>query len=69
MYYVVSLDHSHILGRDPEWSEGLYVNTGYSGHGFMIAPLAGLLLAKNIAYGEVPELMKPFYLPDSRRRN
>jgi len=35
----------------------------------MIAPLAGLLLAKNIAYGEVPELMKPFYLPDSRRRN
>ena len=59
-YYNVTPDHSHILGRDPEWPEGLYVNTGYSGHGFMMAPLGGKLLAEYIVTGEIPELMKPF---------
>ncbi len=66
-YYVVSPDKSHILGRDDEWPEGLYVNTGYSGHGFMMAPFSGYLLARNILYGEVPKDMKPF-LPDRFRK-
>jgi len=61
-FYNVTPDHSHILGRDPEWPEGLYVHTGYSGHGFMMSPLGGLLVAKNIITGEIPELMRP-YLP------
>jgi len=61
-YYVVTPDHSHILGRDPEWPENLYVATGFSGHGFMMAPFAGEVMAKNILYDEINELMKP-YLP------
>jgi len=61
-YYAVTPDHSHILGRDPEWPENLYVATGFSGHGFMMAPLAGEVMAKNILYDEIDELMEP-YLP------
>ena len=61
-YYVVTPDHSHILGRDPEWPENLYVATGFSGHGFMMAPFAGEVMAKNLLYDEIDELMKP-YLP------
>lgn len=59
-YYAVTPDHSHILGRDPEWPEGLYVHTGYSGHGFMMSPYGGEVLAHHILTGEIPELMKPF---------
>lgn len=59
-YYAVTSDHSHILGRDPEWPEDLYVATGFSGHGFMMAPFAGELMAKNILYDEVDDLVKPF---------
>ncbi len=60
--YNVTPDHSHILGRDPEWPEGLYINTGYSGHGMMLAPYSGELLAKFIAKGVVDPDLKP-YLP------
>jgi len=60
--YVMSPDHSHILGRDDEWPEGLYVATGYSGHGFMMAPYTGYVMAKYLLTGEIPEDMKP-YLP------
>ncbi len=59
-YYTMSTDSSHIMGRDEEWPEGLYVACGYSGHGFMMAPLVGELLARNILHGEVHELMRPF---------
>ena len=48
--YYATPDHSHLLGRDPEWPEGLYVNTGYSGHGMMLGLYAGELLAKLILY-------------------
>ena len=61
-YYTMTPDHSHILGRDPEWPENLYIATGFSGHGFMMSPLAGELMAKNILYDEVNNVMKP-YLP------
>ncbi|MCS7126085.1 MAG: FAD-binding oxidoreductase [Aigarchaeota archaeon] len=67
-YYMMSLDESHIMGRDPEWPEGLYVAFGYSGHGFMMAPLVGELLAENIITGRVDELMKPF-LPTRFKEN
>lgn len=59
-YFASSKDESHIMGRDPEWPEGLYVAFGYSGHGFMMAPLVGELLADNILHGKIHELMKPF---------
>jgi len=67
-YYMMSSDCSHIMGRDPEWPEGLYVAYGYSGHGFMMAPLVGELLAENILTGKIPELMKPF-LPTRFKEN
>ncbi len=59
-YYVVTPDHSHILGRAPEWYENLYVATGFSGHGFLMAPFAGELMAKTILYDKIDKLMKPF---------
>jgi len=59
-YYTMTPDHSHILGREPEWPENLYVATGFSGHGFIMSHLAGELMAKNILYDEVNDLMKPF---------
>jgi sarcosine oxidase subunit beta len=61
-FYEVTPDHSHILGRDPDWPEGLYVGTGFSGHGFMMSPFAGEVLAENVAEDKVHPLMKP-YLP------
>jgi len=67
-YYMMSADNSHIMGRDPEWPEGLYVAYGYSGHGFMMAPLVGELLAENILTGKTPELMRPF-LPTRFKEN
>lgn len=59
-HYNVTPDYSHTVGRVDDWPEGLYVNTGYSGHGFMMAPYAGYLLAKYIASEELPEPLKPF---------
>ncbi|MEN2974260.1 MAG: FAD-binding oxidoreductase [Candidatus Caldarchaeales archaeon] len=67
-YYMMSLDESHIMGRDPEWPEGLFVAYGYSGHGFMMAPLVGELLAENILTGRIDDLMRPF-LPTRFKEN
>lgn len=39
-YYVMSPDHHPILGP-VEGIEGLYVATGFSGHGFMMGPVVG----------------------------
>jgi sarcosine oxidase subunit beta len=61
--YNTTPDHSHILGRSEEWPDGLYVSTGYSGHGLMMSPYAGELLAKLIAEDKIHPHMKP-YLPD-----
>ena len=66
--YVVSPDHSHILGRDDEWPEGLYVATGYSGHGFMMGPYTGKVMAEYLLTGEIPIDMKP-YLPIRFKEN
>ncbi|WP_069806485.1 NAD(P)/FAD-dependent oxidoreductase [Vulcanisaeta thermophila] len=59
-YYEMTPDNSHIMGRSEDWPEGIYVVSGFSGHGFMFGPLAAELLAKYIATGEVDPLMKPF---------
>ena len=61
-HYYVSPDHSHVLGRDPDWPDGLYVATGFSGHGLMMSPYAGELVAINIVEDKIPDDMKP-YLP------
>jgi sarcosine oxidase subunit beta len=53
-YYNMTPDKSHIVGRCNDWPEGLYVITGFSGHGFMLGPYSGLLLAKEIVAGKTP---------------
>ncbi len=64
--YNISIDHSHIMGRDEEWPEGLYVATGYSGHGFMMAPYTGYLMSKYILNDYIHRDMEPF-LPNRFR--
>ncbi len=48
--YEVTPDHHPILGRIPT-VEGFYVMAGFSGHGFMHGPVAGLLMAEEIVDG------------------
>lgn len=48
--YEVTPDHQPILGRLPQ-AEGLFACTGFSGHGFMHGPAAGMLLAEEILDG------------------
>ena len=49
-YYVMTPDHHPILGP-VKGVEGLYVSTGFSGHGFMIAPAASEAVAEWIVKG------------------
>jgi len=59
-FYEVTPDHSHILGRNPEWPESLYVAAGFSGHGLMMAPLVGKVMAELLLEEKVHPLMKPY---------
>ena len=62
-YYEMTPDHSHIMGRSSKWPEGVYVLSGFSGHGFMFGPYAAELLSNYIASGVMDPVMRPF-LPD-----
>ncbi len=53
--YEVTPDAHPIIGAVPE-VEGLYVVAGFSGHGFMHGPIAGLLLTEIILDGEARTL-------------
>jgi len=48
-FYVVSPDKHPILGPTP--LKNVFIGTGYSGHGFMLGPIVGKLLAHYITYG------------------
>jgi len=48
--YEVTPDDQPILGRLPH-ADGLVSCTGFSGHGFMLGPVAGLLMAEEILDG------------------
>jgi len=50
-FYVVTPDHHPILGNVDEVN-GLYLATGYSGHGFMMGPIVGKVIAELIVYGK-----------------
>ncbi|MEW6397984.1 MAG: FAD-binding oxidoreductase [Bacillota bacterium] len=52
--YDMTPDAQPILGAAPE-VEGYYYSVGFSGHGFMLAPMTGKLLAQLIA-GEEPDM-------------
>jgi len=41
--YMMTPDHRPLIGQTP--IEGLWINTGYSGHGIMCSPAAGRILA------------------------
>jgi sarcosine oxidase subunit beta len=60
-FYDVTPDHQAILG---EVRPGLWVAAGFSGHGFMIAPAVGRILAEAIALGRDDEALRVL---DSRR--
>ncbi|MBU1626923.1 FAD-binding oxidoreductase [bacterium] len=49
--YSITPDHHAILGSVPDL-EGFYCACGFSGHGFMHAPAAGLLVAEEIVKGK-----------------
>ncbi len=53
--YEVTPDAHPIIGPAPHVA-GYYVVTGFSGHGFMHGPVAGLLTAETILYGETRTL-------------
>ena len=58
--YEVTPDAQPILGRIRE-VEGLYVMAGFSGHGFMHGPAAGLLVAEEILDGKAHTIdIEPF---------
>lgn len=48
-------DHHAVLGRVPDVA-GFFIAAGFSGHGFMHAPAAGLLLAEEIVDGRATTL-------------
>lgn len=57
--YTVTPDHRPLIG--PTTIEGLFVNTGYSGHGIMGGPAGSCLLAR-LLVEEVPAAENPFRL-------
>ena len=58
--YEMTPDHHPILGRIPT-VEGFYVMAGFSGHGFMHGPVAGLLMAEEIVEGKAHTIdIEPF---------
>jgi sarcosine oxidase, subunit beta len=57
--YTVTPDHRPLLGRTQV--DGLYVNTGYSGHGIMGAPAGSRHLA-DVVTGKIPEEENRFRL-------
>jgi len=50
-YYVMTKDNHPILG-ETEKLEGFYIAAGFSGHGFMMGPIVGKLIAELIVYGK-----------------
>ena len=54
-FYDVTPDHQAILG---EVRPGLWVAAGFSGHGFMLAPAVGRILAEAIALGREDEALR-----------
>jgi sarcosine oxidase subunit beta len=54
--YDVTPDRQAIIGRVPG-PDGLWVAAGFSGHGFMLAPAVGRILAEAIAGADVDEAL------------
>ena len=60
--YTITPDHRPLIGPTP--IEGLFVNSGYSGHGIMGSP-AGSRLLVDLLTGAIPAHENPFRLDRS----
>lgn len=60
-YYDLTPDARPILGNVPGF-DGLYVAAGFSGHGFMLAPAVGEMLARLVAGEEADSVLDHFSL-------
>jgi sarcosine oxidase, subunit beta len=58
-YYDSTPDHRPILGAIGGL-DGLYLATGFSGHGFMLAPVVGEIMAQLIAGSKIDPLLQDF---------
>ncbi|NON63329.1 FAD-binding oxidoreductase, partial [Acidianus sp. RZ1] len=59
-YYEMTPDHSHIMGYSENWPEGLYIDSGYSGHGMMFSPYSGKIMADLVADNKKSEFIDIF---------
>ena len=55
--YTVTPDHRPLIGPTP--IQGLFVNTGYSGHGIMLSPAGGRILADELTEAGSPNPFRP----------
>ena len=66
-YYVMTPDHHPVLGPVND-IEGLYIATGFSGHGFMLAPIVGKVMARWIISGDPGFDIANKLIPDRFKR-
>ena len=59
--YNISPDHQPIIS-DTKELEGFYISCGYSGHGFMFAPITGELMTKIILKEEIDDFAKELHI-------
>ncbi len=68
LYAVNTEDHNALIGEHPDF-ENLFLCTGFSGHGAMEAPAAGLSIAEIIENGEIHTIPEANALNVRRIRN
>jgi FAD-dependent oxidoreductase domain-containing protein 1 len=68
LYAVNTADHNALIGEHPDF-ENLFLCTGFSGHGAMEAPAAGLSIAEIIEFGEVKAIPEAKVLNIQRIRD
>jgi glycine/D-amino acid oxidase-like deaminating enzyme len=68
LYAVNTEDHNALIGEHPDF-ENLFICTGFSGHGAMEAPAAGLSIAEIIEGGNVKTIPEAELLNIERIRN
>lgn len=66
--YDITPDGNPLVGPVDE-IEGLILTSGFMGHGFMMAPIMGELLARNLLFGEEQELFDRWNLRRYREGN
>ena len=68
LYAVNTEDHNALIGEHPDF-ENLFICTGFSGHGAMEAPAAGLSIAEIIENGEIKTIPEVIALNIKRIRD